>query len=181
MEKLKEFDIQIYKLSNKLHKYEYTVSEPFFEQFGGEIIENGKLKINIDLDKRENLIEANVTFSGHIDLVCDRSLRDFEFPVNMEKKVLFKYGEEEVELEDNVFVITKNTQTINIAQYIFETIALEVPLKKIHPEEIHDDEEHNQYIYIDEEFDEVKDNEDSPEEEEIDPRWAALKNLKNQN
>lgn len=182
MEKLKEFDIHIYKLSNKLHTYEYQVSEDFFEQFGGEIIETGKVDIKIDLDKRENLIEANVNFSGYIDMVCDRSLRDFEHPIELEKKILFKYGEEEAELEDNVFVITKNTQTINISQFIFETIALEIPLKRIHPDELLEDEENNQYIYIDSEFDEADNDNTTPEEEEeIDPRWAALKNLKKEN
>lgn len=180
MEKLKEFDIQIYKLSNKLHKYEYTVSKAFFEQFEGEIIENGNIDISINLDKRENIIEANITFSGHIDLVCDRSLEDFEHPVNLEKKVLLKYGIEEAELEDNVYIITKNTQAINLSQFIFETIALEVPLKKIHPNELQDDEDENQYYYIDEEFKEDNDN-NSPKDEAVDPRWAALKNLKKEN
>lgn len=179
MEKLKEFDIHIYKLSNKLHKYEYTVSDDFFEQFEGEIIEKGQVGITINLDKRENLIEANVSFSGYIDLVCDRSLKDFQHPIKLEKKVLLKYGIEESELEDNVFVITKTTQVINLSQFIFETIALEVPLKKIHPDELQDDEDNNQYYYIDEEFEE--DDNDSPEDEEVDPRWAALKNLKKEN
>ncbi|MFQ3214453.1 MAG: hypothetical protein ACI9XJ_000117 [Marivirga sp.] len=179
MEKLKEYDIQIYKLSNKLHKYEYTVSDAFFEQFGGEIVENGKVKIIISLDKRENIMEATITFAGYVDLLCDRSLKDFQHPIQVEKKVLLKYGLEESEFEDNVFIITKSTQVINLSQFIYETIALEVPLKKIHPDEVQDDEDNNQYYYIDEEFESEDDN--SPKDEEVDPRWAALKNLKNEN
>lgn len=174
---LKEFDIQIYKLSNKLHVYEYEVSDAFFEHFEGDIVEHGKIDVTINLDKRENLIEANIEFKGYIDLVCDRSLRDFKHSVDVEKKVLYKYGEEEAELEDNVFIITKNTQVINVSHFIYETIALEIPLKRIHPEELQEDEEHNQYYYIDEEFESEEDN---IEEDEVDPRWAALKNLKNE-
>lgn len=176
MEKLTEFDIQIYKLSNKLHEYEYTVNDSFFAIFEGEIVESGNFSIKIALDKRENLIEANIYFDGYINLVCDRSLKDFKQPCSLEKKVLFKYGEEEVELEEDVFVITKNTQSINLAHFIYETIALEVPLKKIHPDEQLDDEDTNEYIYIDDSLD--SEEEDS---EVADPRWEALKNLKNDN
>ncbi|MBK6263754.1 DUF177 domain-containing protein [Marivirga sp. S37H4] len=176
MEKLKEFDIQIYKLSNKLHEYEYPISDAFFSQFEGEIVESGKLLVRITLDKRENMIEASVDFNGFLNLICDRSLKPFEKPVDIKKKVLFKYGEEEAELEEDVFVITKNTQTINLAHFIYETVALEVPLKKIHPDEVVEDEDTDEYIYIDDSLES-----EDEEKEDIDPRWAALKNLKNKN
>ncbi len=177
MEKLKEFDIQIYKLSTKLHEFEFPVSDAFFSEFEGEIVESGKFLIKVNLDKRENMIEANVGFHGFINLICDRSLKPFEQIVDIEKKVLFKYGEEEAELEEDVFVITKNTQTINLAHFIYETIALEVPLKKVHPDEVVEDEDTDEYIYIDDSLE--SDEED--ENDETDPRWAALKNLKNKN
>ncbi len=176
MEKLTEFDIQIYKLSNKLHEYEYSIKDAFFAKFEGEIVESGNFLIKVALDKRENLIEANIFFNGHLNLVCDRSLKDFKQPTSLEKKVLFKYGDEEVELEEDVFIITKSTQTINLAHFIYETIALEVPLKKIHPDEQVEDEDTNEYIYIDDTLD--SDEEDS---DLADPRWEALKNLKNEN
>ncbi|PTB92421.1 DUF177 domain-containing protein, partial [Marivirga lumbricoides] len=60
--------------------------------------------------------------------------------------------------------------------FIYETIALEVPLKKIHPDEELEDEESNEYIYIDDSLDSEEE-----ENEEVDPRWEALKNLKNKN
>ncbi|GAA5044126.1 DNA-binding protein [Marivirga lumbricoides] len=176
MEKLKEFDIQIYKLSNKLHEYEFFVDNDFFSLFEGEIVESGRFSIKIELDKRENLIELNINFEGYLNLVCDRSLKDFEKPISLRKKLLYKYGEEEAELEDDVFVITKTTQSINPAHFIYETIALEVPLKKIHPDEELEDEESNEYIYIDDSLDSEEE-----ENEEVDPRWEALKNLKNKN
>jgi uncharacterized metal-binding protein YceD (DUF177 family) len=175
MEKLTEFDIQIYKLSNKIHEYEYAVNDSFFAKFEGEIVESGDFLIKIALDKRENIIELNIFFDGYINLICDRSLKDFKQNTSIEKKVLFKYGEEEAELKEDVFIITKNTQTINLAHFIYETIALEVPLKKIHPDEQVEDEDTDEYIYIDDSLDSEKDN------EVADPRWEALKNLKNEN
>jgi len=62
---------------------------------------------------------------------------------------------------------------INVGHFIYETIALQIPLKKLHPDEIEEDEEHNDYVYIDDAEEEIE-----QDEENIDPRWAALKNLK---
>lgn len=178
MEKLKDFDIHIYKLDNKQYEYVFNVSQDFFSMFEGDFIESGAVKVAVQLDKRENLIELNINFEGYLDFVSDRSLEPFQFPIVVSSKVLYKYGEEEEELEDNVYVVTKSTQTINVAHYIYETIALQVPLKKLHPDEISEDEENDEYIYLD---DELKREDDNKENDNIDPRWAALKNLKNKN
>jgi uncharacterized metal-binding protein YceD (DUF177 family) len=172
MEKLKDFDIQVYKLGIKQHEYEFTVNSDFFSNFEGELVESGEVKIQLLLDKRENIIELNFGFSGFVDLISDRSLEPFQYPIDIDKKLLYKYGEEEQELEEDVMVITKNTQVINVGHFIYETIALQIPLKKLHPDEIEEDEEHNEYVYIDDAEEDIEE-----EEENIDPRWEALKNL----
>ncbi|WKK85469.2 DUF177 domain-containing protein [Marivirga arenosa] len=176
MEKLKEFDIQVYKLGNKLHEYKFSADKDFFSKFEGDLIDSGEVKIDLLLDKRDNLMELSFDFSGYLDLVSDRSLEEFEYPIDISKKLLYKYGEEEKELEEDVMVITKNTQVINVGHFIYETIALQIPLKKLHPDELGEDEEHNEYVYIDNADDNPSEEEKS--EEEIDPRWAALKDLK---
>ena len=71
-------------------------------------------------------------------------------------------------------MITKSTQSINIAHFIYETIALQVPLKKLHPDEEEGDDASDEYVYVDD----AGDTEDeSEQEQEIDPRWAALQKL----
>jgi uncharacterized protein len=171
MEKLKNFDIQVYKLGIKQHEYEFTVNSDFFSNFEGELVESGEVKVQLLLDKRENLMELNFDFSGYVDLISDRSLEPFQYPIDINKKLLYKYGEEEQELEEDVMVITKNTQVINVGHFIYETIALQIPLKRLHPDEIEEDEEHNEYVYIDDAEEEIE------EEQSIDPRWEALKKL----
>lgn len=172
MENLKSFDIQIYKLDNKQYEYEYSVNTDFFNEFEGELVESGEVMIKLLLDKRENLMELNFDFSGYVDLISDRTLAPFQLPIDVSSKLLYKYGEEERELEDDVMVITKDTQVINVGHFIYELIALEIPLKRLHPDEIEGDEEHNDYVYIDDADEVSEDN-----EEAIDPRWAALEKL----
>jgi uncharacterized metal-binding protein YceD (DUF177 family) len=99
--------------------------------------------------------------------------------------MLYKYGAEVKEIDEDVMMITRDTPSINVAQLIYEFILLSLPLKKIHPDhrnalDDEDDDSDGGYVYLDEEAE--PENESRPSEEKntpIDPRWAQLSKLKN--
>ena len=138
----------------------------------------GKLKAGVALDKRETFIEATFAIRGTIGLICDRSLDPFDYPIAVERKLVFKYGNADEEISDEIVMIQRDTESLELGQYIFEFIALEVTMKKLHPrfqaEEEEDDQAEGKIIYTSKTFsgDEPNDGED------IDPRWEILKKLK---
>ena len=82
---------------------------------------------------------------GTVGLVCDRTLEPFDHPIRADKKLVFKYGDTDEELSDEIVLIHRDSESLELGQYIFEFIALEVPMKKLHPrfrdEEDEDDDE----------------------------------------
>ena len=85
------------------------------------------------------------------------------------------YGEEDMEIDDEIEMISRNRQGINVGQYIYEFIGTAIPMKKLHPR-YNKGEENNeeQLIYS-------SANDRSAAEDDrggIDPRWEALKKLK---
>ncbi|HEY9117954.1 MAG TPA: DUF177 domain-containing protein [Roseivirga sp.] len=179
MKAKKKYDIHIYKLSNGNHEYQFEIGREFFEMFDGDLVNDGSLNAMISLDKSDAMIQVDFDIEGTVVLECDRSLESFNFPIHVQKNMIYKFGDEEKELSEDVFVIEKNTQTLNVAGILFEFIGLEIPMKKLHPkfqeEEDDDDESEGMMIYTSAETEEHIEQ----EEENIDPRWAALKNLKN--
>lgn len=175
----RNFDIHVFKLSNGKHQYAFEIQEAFFELFDNEIVGQGDLVAEISLDKSERMIQMDVEIKGTVNLTCDRSLEPFDEEIYSEQSMIYKYGEEEQELSDDVMVIHKDTQLINIASILYEFIMLEIPMKKLHPkfrdEFDEDDESEVIPIYYSEEEDSE---EEQTEEETIDPRWEKLKNLK---
>ena len=178
MKGLEKYNIDIFKLNNGKHEYDFEVGDAFFEEFENSLVDEGKVNVHLCLDKRETFIEAVFKFSGSVVLTCDRSLELFDFPLQEKGKLIFKYGDEEMEVDDEISIITKSTQRINIAQYIYDTICLSIPYKKLHPRFAdEDDDSEGSLIYRDEA---PKDADDTAQENEtIDPRWEILKNLKN--
>lgn len=176
MVKNKAFDIHIFNLKDKVHEFSFPVKDEFWEEMGGEKFPNTKITADVQLDKRDNIIEALFHIHGSLELICDRSLNPFDHPIQIEERVVFKFGEEETTLDDDLFVITKNTQVINVAQLIYDFIGTAIPMKKLHPDFVEEDEEHNDWVYIDESQEDTQD-----DSEAVDPRWKALEKLKNSN
>jgi len=168
---LKAFSIDIAGLGNKVHDFEFEINQSFFDHYGKELVESGSLHAKVHLDKRETMIEARFNINGTIQLICDRSLDPYEQVINVEKMMVFKYGHQEMELSDEIVLITRETAQLDLGQYIYEFVALEVPIKKLHPRfEKEESNTEDGLIYSSENKEE--------EENTTDPRWDALKKLK---
>ncbi|HZB13183.1 MAG TPA: DUF177 domain-containing protein [Chryseolinea sp.] len=168
------YSINIVGLSNKEHHFQYELGGEFFRNYGTDIVSDGKFLVDLLLTKHETFIETEVKISGVARLTCDRSLEPFDFPIEKKNKIVFKYGEEYQEVTDEIIVIPRDTATLEVGQYIYEFIALGIPLKKLHPkfrDEAEDGSE-GKIVYTSAPPEEKKD------EEDIDPRWNILKKLK---
>lgn len=169
------YTVNIVGLSNKVHHFDFEMGNDFFRAFGTELLSEGKLRAEVALDKRETLIEASFVIDGFVKLICDRSLDPFDHPIHTKKKLVFKYGDANEELSDEIVMIHRDSDSLDLGHYLFEFIALGVPMKKLHPrfqdEEAEDDGSEGRIIY--------SSNSNSTDDGgDIDPRWDILKKLK---
>ena len=169
---MKAFSVNILGLSQKAHHFDCQFGDEFFTHYGAELISGGHFAAEVTLDKHETFIEASFKIKGQARLICDRSLDPFESRIAIDKRIVFKYGEEEAELSDEIIIISPERAVLDIGQYIYEFIALSIPIKKLHPRYANEDEEDGDGKLI---YSSPVDNE---ENEEIDPRWEKLKKLK---
>lgn len=181
----KTFDIEVIKFKEGRHEVDFEIGDEFFAHFeDNELLEHGSLTARVILEKGVNLIEANFQISGTVELTCDRSLEPFDHSLDISEDIIYKYGSEEQEIDDQVIMITRDTPSINVAQLIYEFILLALPAKKIHPDYINelDDEEfegEGGIVYLDQDSDEELEKELPEETKPVDPRWEQLLKLKN--
>jgi len=169
------FRINIIGLSNKAHSFHYDLDDEFFVRYGRELISGGKFEADVVLDKHETFINATFSVVGNARLICDRTLEPFDYPVKLKEQLVFKYGEEEKELSEDIVIITHQTDSIDVGQLMYEFISLQVPIRKVHPrfkEEEGDDAEGG-IIYRS-----SSDGNDGDDDDTVDPRWEQLKKLK---
>ena len=178
MKKDPQFDLPIARLSLKTHKFAFELGRAFFEQFDptGEFIADGDLHANVTLIKTERVITIDSHITGTVRLTCDRSLDEYDHPLDVENKLLVRYSDEAKELDDDVLQITPDTLELNIAQHLYDYIGLALPMKKLHPRfqnEADDDPDATTKLI----FSTRPVGEGPDDDEPADPRWAALKNL----
>ena len=227
MKDLRTFEIDIIALKLGSHSFTFDLDNKFFDYFRKNqngFIEKGNCKAEVILEKNEQLIRATYIIDGTVELACDRSLDEFDYEVDVEETVLYKYSEEERELTEEIVLITRRTPSINVGELLYEFLMLDIPMKKLHPcfweegDEYSDDYAESEdsdnlddetsdrksdkksaknpnekarinFIYSSQTDKKGEKSEDkkgskkkadsSSENENIDPRWSILKNLKN--
>jgi uncharacterized protein len=168
-----EFTINLHGLSQKSHRLDFSIGDDFFTHYGQSLLEGGRFEAIITLDKRETLMEADFEIKGSARLVCDRSLEPFDFPMDLHRKILFKFGTETKELSDEITELAREQATLDLGQYLYELITVNLPMKRLHPRfKDLESEEEIRLVYSSPA--DVSEN----KEETVDPRWEKLKKLK---
>jgi uncharacterized metal-binding protein YceD (DUF177 family) len=176
---LKKYKIDMFNLPSGEHEYEFTFDSDFFNNFENTLVEKGYGIVKVNLEKSETFLEMSMEIEGSLELVCDRSLEPFYYPIKLQKNLILKFGEEEEDLDgDEIIFIPWNTQTIQLEQYIYEFLSLEVPIKKLHPRYLNEDSSEEEILIYSSSME--SDNKEK-EEDVIDPRWQKLKNLEDDN
>ena len=124
------FDIDTTQPSGELV---YELGEDFWGLFEGSLIEKGQLTVTVSLRKAPRNLQLLFDIQGKVELVCDRTLEVFDYPIQVEKKMDFKWGHEDRELDLDLYMIEEHASSLNIAQHLYDFVSLAIPMKKIHP------------------------------------------------
>ena len=179
MDKLKNYDIAFTGLKNGKHEFDFEITQAFFDLFETEKeFTDSKINVHAILDKHSTFLEFHITTEGNLTLECDITGEAFEHPIENNIKVLVKFGEEYDDSDEEVITIPFSDYVFNISQLVYENVMLSVPMKKISPNVTDEDIDILDRFSpkFEDEEDIVEENDNS--EENIDPRWEALKKFK---
>ena len=174
-----KYDVEFKGLKEGLHQFGFETGEKFFKNFENSPVNKGDVKVDVTLEKRSTFLKIYLKLKGWVELTCDRCLGDYRQKIKNKAEVLVKFSEVEQEDDVDVMWVLPEEHRLNLAQLIYEYIALAIPLKRIHP-----DDENGQSGCDPEMLAKIEDYmhpEDESDEDEIDPRWEALKKWKNNN
>ncbi|MDR3273348.1 MAG: DUF177 domain-containing protein [Flavobacteriaceae bacterium] len=134
MEKLQHYDLSFSGLTLGKHRFEFDIDRKFFDLFDfNQEFANPKIKAEIMLNKHSSFLELSMETSGTVSLICDISEVEFEQPVQNKIELLVKSGEEFDDSDEEVLVLPFGSHSVNVAQLIFESVIISIPMKHIHP------------------------------------------------
>jgi uncharacterized metal-binding protein YceD (DUF177 family) len=134
-------------------------------------IDEGSLVV--EFYRATQFIEVKFTVDVTVRMICDRSLKPFTKEVKGSYQILFEPDPDSEYEEEKSAVkrIPADELILDISKEVRDTIMLEIPVKKVHPDFIDEDGK-----IVD--FETQQFGDEPSDEEKIDPRWAKLKKLK---
>lgn len=177
MKYLKQYRIPFSGLAAGKHDFEFEINDKFFDCYKHSLVKKGELTAKVSLQKQEGMLIVNFDINGTIKLTCDVCLAEFDAPVSFQERLIVKFVNEEWDQEtDEVIILNKTDHELDIATLLYEYINVQVPYYAKCSEQgvnITCDPEMLAKISTEE------DTQSDIDTENIDPRWAALKNIKN--
>ncbi|WP_142600916.1 YceD family protein [Solitalea koreensis] len=171
----KEYIIPFIGLTTGEHVFEYSVDEKFFNEYEYSLVKRGNLKVHLQLNKQENMLVLDFHIEGIIQASCDRCLSEYPLPVEVNEQQIYKITDGQPDDSGEIIMLNRSAYEIDIAPLVYEFVNLQVPIISVCDEK---------GSYCDEEMlatlkkMNAEQEENAGEEEIVDPRWAALKKLK---
>jgi uncharacterized metal-binding protein YceD (DUF177 family) len=189
--KFDAYKIELKNLALGVHEFEYSLENKFFIDIDGTEVQKGKVKVFLTVKRASMMFEMSFRIEGVVFVPCDRCLDDLDIAIESQNRLVVKFGKEYAEESDEIVVIPEEEGAINLAWFLYEFVALAVPMKHIHPpgkcnkvvssklkkhtaRHADDEEEDDDYADADtSDADEVVDD----AAVESDPRWEVLKGI----
>ena len=167
------------------HEFDYSLENKFFADIDGDQVQKGKVKVHVRVKRMSMMFEMDFHTEGIVLIPCDRCLDDMEQPIETDNRLIVKFGKEYAEESDEILIIPEEEGKLNIAWFLYEFIALAIPMKHVHaPGKCNkamsaELNKHRARSMDDDEdgladFDVV---EGAEEDRPVDPRWDALRDL----
>jgi uncharacterized protein len=170
----RQFIIPFKGLKVGRHNFVFDIDDTFFDDFEQSEITKGKVHVEVDLEKKTNMLELYFSLAGDVMITCDRCLDEFEMPIEYDSELFVNFGDITEEQTDEIIVLAHSEFEIDVAQYIYEFVHLSLPYKRVHPLDKKGRSTCNKEMLkkLDEYI--IRENDNNN-----DPRWDDLKNLMN--
>jgi uncharacterized metal-binding protein YceD (DUF177 family) len=133
MKKTNEYLIPFIGLKIGKHQFDYQINKKFFDEFDFDEFESCDIKVNVAFEKKATMLELNFKHKGTVNVTCDVSGEQFDLPIKSKIRLVVQFGDVFNNDNEELLILPLGEHQLDIKQYIYEMIALSIPLKRVHP------------------------------------------------
>lgn len=133
MGKFTAFKLPLKSLAPGKHTFQYHLDKQFFTNMESADIHDADLGVDLTVDYNGHYYLLDFKITGEAVLICDRCLDDLRLPIDTGYRITVEYGEDYNDESDDVLQIPESDNYLNVAYMIYDTVALAIPIKHVHP------------------------------------------------
>lgn len=133
MGKFDKYRIELKNMQAMTCTQEFKLDNQFFIDIDAPEVTRGNVNVVMNVKKLAggSTFEIKFGMDGVVQVACDRCLDDMDLDIAVSDKVMVKMGTEYAEDGDWV-IIPEEEGEINVAWFMYEFIALAIPMKHVH-------------------------------------------------
>lgn len=132
MGKFTEFNLPLKGMPEGTHHFEYHLGKQFFANMENTDVHDADIKVDLAVTYKNGLYDLKFDMNGEVVLLCDRCLDDLHLPIETNYQVTVEYGSDYSD-NDDLLVIPVSDSSLNVSYMIYDTVALAIPMKHVHP------------------------------------------------
>lgn len=157
------------------YSFSAELDDTFFESLEFSEIKKGNIKVAIEMERRQHLLNLDITINGSVELECDRCGNNYAQDIHDQRNVVVNLNADHFEDEDDLISLPQSQNDFDLSPYIYQYIVLAIPAKRVCPENVGCDPD------VISKLNQLQPGDTDTNETESDPRWDALKNFKSDN
>jgi len=134
MEVNRRYTIAFRGLKNGVHDFRFDVGGALFRAYDNADIRDAACTADVRMERAETVLALDVAIRGRVVVACDRCLDDCDIPIDFSGRLLVKFSEEEREYDGEVLWLYPGEGEVDLTQYIYESIVLSLPYRRVHPD-----------------------------------------------
>ena len=181
---LKDFTVPFQGLALGHHRFEWMVNNAFLAEFPFALMQNANVRVHLALERNEHALDMHFELSGEVGVECDRCLNPLHIPVQATAHLIARLTDQDEPPEtddDELLLLPKAAYELDLSTYVYETVSLQLPLRTGCEAPVAGRCNLEMIALLDKyktsaqaEGDDATSADDAP----TDPRWDALKKLK---
>lgn len=167
----KDYILYVSQLAKGANNIDIRADKSLFDQFDNQDIEGLNAHICITIYKTDRFLELDFNFSGQFDVLCSRCLKIMQIDIAKVSELYIKFTDKTTKFDDNQWTIADNEDKIDLSEYIYEELAIALPLAPVHKKASDCDQQMLEKLSL-------LNAKNQNKKHVIDPRWAKLQELK---
>lgn len=131
MSKFAAYNIDLKALGQGKHSYTYTLDDVYFAKIDSAEVQRGEVMAGVDVVVSAAGYDVRFKVEGHVIIACDRCLDDMQQAIKADDRLRIRLGDELAD-DGEVMVLPERDPVLNVAWFLYELIALSIPIKHVH-------------------------------------------------
>lgn len=128
------YTIPYKSLEHGEHTLEFRFDDSLLAAYENTDIRHAEGCVGVVLRRGGSMLELQVAIRGSVTVPCDRCLDDCTLPVRFDGTLVVKFSDQVEEYDGEVMWISPSAGSVDLTQYIYESILLSLPYQRVHPD-----------------------------------------------